>query len=1359
MPDNTPYRKLPVRKKGESDSDYYARWSPEDYELLNQQILEAELNYETLNKRFLDEKNRANTVTQKALEIARELGYNDQQWTEEQVPAAKGLSYRYDEEAGEEKFFPRMISLDNPQDWEAIGMDFVNDPTSFVNNLKQFNPDPRENYLYDWDKEEYILDEEGNKQPTYQRGMGCIGAVCGIYNTAGATQVSDFPTGFGNNIVKAGDPIFKQMSNKFLDENDYAGMKAMGFVQTDNPNEGSVMRIAEVPGSPYSSHSMIVNRINQEIGGEDGFINTFDWDARDNVIENPGSLSDGIKISHAPYRAYNDRASYWNYVGNTPQYEKEANTALEEFNRLRDLKSSSFVLDTSNMPKRIAAKPTNFQIITRTPNVPRTWKEKRQQKKIQAAADSGYPYSYFFRRKKYGGAMAPNIPTWDYPSKGTPIYRDTTDAPPRMFDNGGKTKDKRKAINQRIHDVSNYISNYEWNPDGTPVTYEQRLKDYYDSLADYFNNQKVITTANKNKSLTDRRKYKKFIKNTMDDIYKISEEDYVYSNIPNQKYNIATGSVDKEFSPQEGFDDYIRIYSTADATKNPTLLEKWKQRRNKAQMMNHVLAELQGYGELPEGYNDEDWANYVDTYEKAIANAKNYQAYKQAKKDVKGKGKGRYKGSDGTRKFLDDYKANNWAQFDNQNVKEDFPGQWQMSVDADTEEKRQNLSALNTMLYEGAMLGTGERVLAEPGRTVVDFNNTIGDLITAPFVEGDINPYSYNYDTGQRGVPYWEGAQGAMDATIVGSMAFPYLRGISAATSRTPGVTQAGFGRFRLGQPKATKVKVTPQQAEKLKKLNFTDDQIENFGTYFPEADSAFIDDFIKTEEAIKSTAAKAKKGTPTDTPEEIVNYNSSIDEIKQNTPIEVNESTPIEEIIADSPNTQYLQGYKELEVEAAGVKAHKDAYIQKIIDAHPGVDPNKIKTAINDLRGESATKTFTKKQIKEDPEISFLVEKPKNQRSEDIVMPYEDKAIYADFALDNPNIFPRNPKAGETVRTRYKDNLDLLEETAKMTTGEGKMSLTPEQEILTSQFVHGYYVPYNYPGKFPLFKGYGDRFNKLITQKGNQIAEPMVVTRADREFFIPELGKYNYQLTVGDEFTIPKFQSTTVGPEKSMFPYTTETMFGDYTSSIKLPTGQSIYIPGKYPSGQSFLHAELEGVLPRNLKFKVDKVNTPFEQGLREIKDITKENFYLGSQEYLPSPSIKIYDQPGKQAEYFMLNEKTLPFEVNQQTEAFTKAFIPGTTNRDFFLRKSKIPFSNKYYFIDKPTFAGRQDWLNRLKSKYKTKKVSATETEVSEFLKDYNKFKEGYPEKPNFEFSILNPYRRGGYLNKKYKYGGFSR
>ncbi len=38
---------------------------------------------------------------------------------------------------------------------------------------------------------------------------------------------------------------------------------------------------------------------------------------------------------------------------------------------------------------------------------------------------------------KNGGSMAPIIPTY-YKSKGTPIYRDTTDAPPRIFEGGGR---------------------------------------------------------------------------------------------------------------------------------------------------------------------------------------------------------------------------------------------------------------------------------------------------------------------------------------------------------------------------------------------------------------------------------------------------------------------------------------------------------------------------------------------------------------------------------------------------------------------------------------------------------------------------------------------------------------------------------------------------------------------------------------------------------------------------------------------------------------------------------------------------------------------------------------------------------
>lgn len=967
---------------------------------------------------------------------------------------------------------------------------------------------------------------------------------------------------------------------------------------------------------------------------------------------------------------------------------------------------------------------------------------------------------------KNGGAMAPNIPTWDYPSKGTPIYRDTTDAPPRMFDNGGKTKDKRKAINQRIHDVSNYISNYEWNPDGTPVTYEQRLRDYYNSLADYFNNQKVVTTANKNKSLTDRRKYKKFIKNTMDDIYKISEEDYVYSNIPNQKYNIATGFVDKEFSPQEGFDDYIRTYNTADVTDNPTLLEKWKQRRNKAQMMNHVLAELQGYGELPKGYNDEDWANYVDAYEKAIANAKNYQAYKQAKKDVKGKGKGRYKGSDGTRKFLDDYKANNWAQFDNQNLKEDFKGQWQMAVDADTEEKRQDLSALNTMLYEGTMLGTAERVLAEPGRTVVDVNNTIGDLITAPFVEGDINPYSYNYDTGQRGVPYWEGAQGAMDATIVGSMAFPYLRGATAATSRTPGVTQAGFGRFRLRQPKATKVKVTPQQAKKLKKLNFTDDQIENFGTYFPEADSAFIDDFIKTEEAIKSTAAKAKKGTPTNTSEEIVNYNSSIDEV---IPQKANPSENIslkEAIDEASEIGTYFKGIDDTEVQSLIVKQNKEDFIDDIIAAHPKENPEEIREAVYAIRKEDAK--GNKLEFKNQEELDTHLELVQKYQEKypfldskgwgmQTLGPVSDQTIAADFILKNPETYPRVQSyyTSPTAVKNSQDYIDVLNKVKVDQINQGKISLTPKQEMATQYFVRGYDNPINFQADNIVYSKLRNELNKTITQPGNQLKSPKIVTRGDKDFDIPELGKKYSELEVGDVFTQDKLISTSVGPDMKLYPYSNS--FGNYTSSIKLPSGQSIFLPANWKAGRTYL-AELEGILPQNLKFRLDKKNTPYERGIREVDDITTKKTFIKSS---VDPRIKKYD---------VTTDNT--FESILQLGAEEAGIIEGENliktplpksdidAYGYYLQKNRLPFvKNKYFLKETPLYKGKQNLFSKAKSKINTKKYPLNKEQLETFLDSYNRFKNRYPDAPMYEFSILNPYKRGGYLNKKYKYGGFSR
>lgn len=88
---------------------------------------------------------------------------------------------------------------------------------------------------------------------------------------------------------------------------------------------------------------------------------------------------------------------------------------------------------------------------------------------LQKSAKQGYfgsGQSIFYPstiQNKNGGAMAKNIPTWNYPSKGA-FVRDTTDAPPRYFRLGDKLpdppnkyqqlmvelKDKENALNGRV---------------------------------------------------------------------------------------------------------------------------------------------------------------------------------------------------------------------------------------------------------------------------------------------------------------------------------------------------------------------------------------------------------------------------------------------------------------------------------------------------------------------------------------------------------------------------------------------------------------------------------------------------------------------------------------------------------------------------------------------------------------------------------------------------------------------------------------------------------------------------------------------------------------------------------------------
>jgi len=282
---------------------------------------------------------------------------------------------------------------------------------------------------------------------------------------------------------------------------------------------------------------------------------------------------------------------------------------------------------------------------------------------------------------KNGGAMAPIIPTWDYPSEKT-FVRDTTDAPPRIFENGGG-KDKRKKINEKYHNYANYASNYEWDAQGNPITIDDQVRDYYNNLNSYYNDKKILFKGKNSDARRQRKQYKNFIKNTMDDLYSSQDQKYYFKEFPDarKKYNPASEkymTLDKIYSPEEGFEDpYILKQNTVDVSNNPTLLEKWRQRRNKAKMMNHVLAELTGTGDLPKGYNDEDWDNFTQKYEKALSEKKNELNYLKSKKDLDNK-KGKYSGSDRVDQFLSDYRANNWIDYDPAMIKEDTPGLWKM---------------------------------------------------------------------------------------------------------------------------------------------------------------------------------------------------------------------------------------------------------------------------------------------------------------------------------------------------------------------------------------------------------------------------------------------------------------------------------------------------------------------------------------------------------------------------------------------------------------------------------------------------------------------------------------------------------
>lgn len=280
---------------------------------------------------------RAREVMENAHALGLKLATNEEN-QDTQLQVAKGFRTQVTDDGYD--LAPREILISNAQDWEEIGMGFINDPKHWINNLITKDPMTGKTMYVQRPSsirtDEYgnrkwvnVRDEDGNLIPRRKRGQGCIGAMCGIFSTAGATQVEDYSTGTGK-TTKAGDPIFKQMSNAFWDANNEAALRAAGFekVKEGDPiTEGTLARNRNIDakGNPYHSHTAMVNVVN-----EDG--TAVDFTDLQGFIENPGGLSMGITTSK-PYKGYD--LEYYNYVGKSPALKKEYEDFLAKVEELR----------------------------------------------------------------------------------------------------------------------------------------------------------------------------------------------------------------------------------------------------------------------------------------------------------------------------------------------------------------------------------------------------------------------------------------------------------------------------------------------------------------------------------------------------------------------------------------------------------------------------------------------------------------------------------------------------------------------------------------------------------------------------------------------------------------------------------------------------------------------------------------------------------------------------------------------------------------------------------------------------------------------------------------------------------------
>ena len=404
------------------------------------------------------------------------------------------------------------------------------------------------------------------------------------------------------------------------------------------------------------------------------------------------------------------------------------------------------------------------------------------------------------------------------------------------LDKAYEGKEKRKR-NRRINAEetarsADNFSHSERRADGTIITIEDKYNDFMQKQQDIMNKRKaagvninhVTGDYAQRDNWRDRRNYKKFIKNTMDDIHSEADHQYMYKNDPSYrgKYNLARTEGTKTFdNPNYVYDDpstpnvneeldyldsgqgetkTIKQFSDVDVAGSKEAKSKFRQRRDKAKMMNHIFAEIGGTGKLPTGYGDEAWSEYVDKYDAATNEAKNILNYESAAKKVK-------KGKMSSSEFANLYKSKGWSEYDPNNVKEKVKGLWKMQTEIGDEEKRQSFSEGLATTADLVGVNAVKNIKDNPLETMADIGYTALD--TAVALPTMLTGSDENFITGEK---LFDNTDGVTDVLQVA----PYL-----------GAARKGFNLTNKLY-KGSKLERMYGNANKVMKWNLSDARLSN---------------------------------------------------------------------------------------------------------------------------------------------------------------------------------------------------------------------------------------------------------------------------------------------------------------------------------------------------------------------------------------------------------------------------------------------------------------------------------------------------------------------------------------------------